>query len=216
MPFRAKRNSIMKKILSTLAIVLAVGTSVVAPGMAVAKAPVYKAAGPKGGVGYTTSATGENRYAVVYTGDSRMKRDVVANYALLRAAELTTESGFEWFAVLSTTVKDVEVGSADDMASRTGQFMGNPNSTTTGAGSDQSAGSGTNEPGIPMGPSTGGFGGGDVPPAVLERWKPKKVVQAVLIIQVGKGDNASFPDVTKQPEIFDAKSTAEEIRATMK
>lgn len=206
----------MKKILTKLAIILAVGTSVVAPGVVAAKAPVYKAAGPKGGVGYTTSSMGENRYAVVYTGDSRMKRDVVANYALLRAAELTSESGFEWFAVLSTSVKDIEVGSADDMASRTGQFMGNPNSATTGAGSDQSAGSGGGDANVAMGPSTGGFGGGDVPPAVLERWKPKKVVQALLIIQMGKGDNATFPDVTKQPEIFDAKSTTEEIRAAMK
>jgi len=206
----------MKKILMKLAMVLAVGTAVVAPGVVAAKAPVYKASGPKGGVGYTTSSMGENRYAVVYTGDSRMKRDVVANYALLRAAELTSESGFEWFAVLSTSVKDIEVGSSDDMASRTGQFMGNPDSTTTGAGSDQSAGSGTNESNVPMGPSTGGYGGGDVPPAVLERWKPRKVVQALLVIQMGKGDNASFPGVTTQPEIFDAKTTAEEIRATMK
>lgn len=206
----------MKKLLSTLAIVLAVGASVAAPGVVVAKAPVYKASGPNGGTGYTSASTGENRYAVVYTGDARMKRDVVANYALLRAAELTSEAGFEWFAVLSTTVKDIEVGSADDMASRTGQFMGNPNSTTSGAGSDQSAGSGGSDSSIAMGPSTGGYGGGDVPPAVLERWKPRKVVQAALVIQVGKGDNASFPDVTSQPEIFDAKATIEEIRAAMK
>jgi len=205
----------MKKLLTKLAIVLAVGTAVVAPGVVVAKAPAYKAAGPKGGVGYTTAATGENRYAVVYTGDSRMKRDVVANYALLRAAELTSEAGFEWFAVLSTTVKDVEVGSADDMSSRTGQFMGNV-TAGSGAGSDQSAGRGGGDSSVAMGPSTGGFGGGDVPPAVLERWKPKKVVQALLMIQVGKGDNATFPDVTSQPEIFDAKATIEEIRATMK
>lgn len=205
----------MRKLLTKLAIVLAVGTAAVAPGVVVAKAPAYKAAG-KSGAGYTSSSMGENRYAVIYTGDARMKRDVVANYALLRAAELTSEAGFEWFAVLSTSVKDIEVGSADDMSSRTGQFMGNPNSATTGAGSDQSAGSGGGDGSVAMGPSTGGFGGGDVPPAVLERWKPRKVVQALLIIQMGKGDEASFPGVTTQPEIFEAAKTIEEIRATMK
>ena len=47
----------------------------------------------------------------------------------------------------------------------------------------------------------------------MERWQPKKVPQAVLIIQMGKGDQANFDGLTKQPEIFDAKSTIAELRA---
>jgi hypothetical protein len=47
----------------------------------------------------------------------------------------------------------------------------------------------------------------------VEHWQPKTVPQAVLIIQMGKGDQASFPGVTKQPQIFDAKSTVDELRA---
>lgn len=204
------------KLLAKLAVVLALGTAAVVPGMVAAKPPVYKAAGPNGGVGYTNTKVGDNRYVITYTGDARMKADVVANYALLRAAEFTTEGGHEWFAVLTTSVKEIEVGSAEDVASRTGTFMGNPDTVNGGSGSDQTAGSGLSDSKIPMGPSTGGFGGGDVPPAVLERWKPRKVSQAVLLIQVGSGDQASFPGATKQPEIFEAKKTAEEIRASVK
>jgi glycerol-3-phosphate dehydrogenase len=205
-------RELLMKLLAKLAIVLALGTVAVVPGVVAAKPPVYKAAGPNGGLGYTNTKVEENRYVITYTGDARMKADVVANYALLRAAEFTTEAGHEWFAVLTTSVKEIEVGSAEDVASRTGAFIGNV-TASSGAGSNQSAGSDSS---IPMGPSTGGFGGGDVPPAVLERWKPRKVSQAVLLIQVGSGDQASFPGATKQPEIFEAKKTAEEIRASVK
>lgn len=206
----------MKKILIVAAAVLATATAFAAPGIATAKAPAYQAAGPKGGAGYTTAPMGNDRHVVIYTGNGRMKRDVVANYALLRAAELTSEAGFEWFAVLSTSVKSIEIGGEDDLSTRTGAFIGNMSGAGSGAGADQSAGSGTNDASPQSGAATGGYGGGDVPPVVLERWKPRKVEQAVLIIQMGKGDNASFPDLTTKPEIFGAKATAEEIRAMMK
>jgi hypothetical protein len=206
----------MKRLLIIAAAVLATGMTFAAPGVATAKAPAYQAAGPKGGTGYTTAAMGNDRHVVIYTGNARMKRDVVANYALLRAAELTSEAGFEWFAILSTSVKSIELGSEDDLSTRTGAFIGNTATAGTGAGSDQSAGVGRGDATVPSGPTTGGYGGGDVPPAVLERWKPRKVEQAVLIIQMGKGDNASFPDLTTKPEIFGATATIEEIRATMK
>jgi hypothetical protein len=48
---------------------------------------------------------------------------------------------------------------------------------------------------------------------MMERWQPKKVPQAVLIIQMGNGDQAKFDGVTKQPEIFDAKATIAELTA---
>jgi len=173
-----------------------------------ATAPTYQQAGPKGGAGWATQALPDGRYVVSYTGDSRMKKDQVAKFAFLRAAEFTQEQGFEWFAVLSSKVRDVEIGSADDMAGRTGNFIGG-DSAGTGTGVEAGGGSGT----VDMGPSTGGFGGGAAPPGVDEHWQPKKVTQAVLIIQMGKGDQAQFPGVAKQPEIFDAKSTIAELRA---
>jgi len=179
------------------------------PNMVQAATPPYQAAGPKGGMGWTTAAAPNGRFVVAYTGDTKMKKDEVANYALLRAAEFTQEQGFEWFAVIASTVRQVEQGSANDLAGRSGAFLNN-DTATTGAGSDQAAGAGG---GVDMGPSTGGFGGGAPPPSVVEHWQPKTVPQAVLIIQMGKGDQASFPGVTKQPQIFDAKSTVDELRA---
>jgi hypothetical protein len=107
-------------------------------------------------------------------------------------------------------VRDVEVGSNDVLSGRTGNFMGN-NSVGYGNGGGNGVGGGGGN--VNVGPTTGGFGGGDVNPNVLEHWQPKKVPQAVLIIQMGKGDQANFPGLTKQPEIFDAKSTVDELRA---
>ncbi len=54
------------------------------------------------------------------------------------------------------------------------------------------------------------------PRTVTERWAPPMVLQTVIVIQMGKGDDASFPGLKKAPEIFSAKTTAEEIRAKMK
>jgi hypothetical protein len=96
------------------------------------------------------------------------------------------------------------------MAGRTGNFMGN-GSVGYGSGGGNGVGGGGGN--VNVGPSTGGFGGGDAPPAVLEHWQPKKVPQAILIIQMGKGDQANFEGLTKQPEIFDAKSTIAELKA---
>ena len=42
------------------------------------------------------------------------------------------------------------------------------------------------------------------------------VLQTVIVIQMGKGEEASFPGLKKAPQIFSAKTTAEEIRAKMK
>ncbi|MGZ3297900.1 MAG: CC0125/CC1285 family lipoprotein [Asticcacaulis sp.] len=186
----------------------------VAPATVSAATPTYQAAGPKGGTGWTAVALPNGRNAVTYTGDSKMTKDQVAKFAFLRAAEYTQESGFEWFAVIVSTVRDVEVGSQDDMAGRTtGAFMGGTTAsgvTGTGGGNNMAGNGGGS---VDMGPSTSGFGGGGVDPSVLEHWQPRKVPQAVLIIQMGKGDQAKFEGLTKQPEIFDAKSTIDELRA---
>ena len=202
----------MKKALTLVsAMLLLAGTAgMVGTAQAAPAAPVYKAAGPQGGAGWAVSAVPNGRYAVSYTGDSKTKKDQVAKFAFLRAAEFTQEQGFEWFAVIASSVRDVEVGGADDLAGRTGNFMGNNSiGYGNGGGNGMAGGGGT----VGTGPSTGGFGGGDAPVGVMERWQPKKVPQAVLIIQMGKGDQANFEGLTKQPEIFDAKSTVEELRA---
>ena len=208
----------MRQRILLVSTLLALGLATTLPAVAsAATAPVYQAAGPKGGMGWTTAPAQDGRFVVAYTGDARMKKDQVVSYAMLRAAEFTQESGFEWFAVIASKVREVEQGSANALSGTSGAFLNNE-TASTGSSPVQSASGGNatiggGDSGVDMGPSTGGFGGGAPPPSVVEHWRPKTVEQAVLLIQMGKGDQASFPGVTKQPQIFDAKSTADELRA---
>lgn len=154
-----------------------------------ATSPSYQALDGRTG-GYASQPIESNRYVVSYTGVKGMPKEQVAKYAMLRAAEVTQESGNEWFAVVSTTTRKVDLTKALSSAiGADGHFLD-------------------------TGFSFGGWGGGAPPAQVLERWKPDDVAQTIMIIQVGSGDDARFPGLTTTPEIFDAKSTTEEIRGS--
>jgi hypothetical protein len=183
-----------------------------------AKKPVYQAAEAPNRPGYLTATpAADGLVTVVYTGAKGMNKAQVAEFALLRAAELTRESGEEWFAVMETRTQDVELAKpGEELQSHTGGFISGGEAAGTGTGGGRAASpSGTADSSTRGGPSTGGFGGGDVPYQVLERWTPPKVFQTALVIRMGKGDNASFPGVQKAPEIFGAEATEAEIRAKM-
>lgn len=178
--------------------------------------PPYEAAADISSAGWLTAPAENGRYYVAYTGSKGMNRKQVAEYALLRAAEFTTESGQEWFAVIETKTQKVALAQKDDLRSRSGSIIGGPGGASAGsAGSSASSPRGTSDASTAGGASTGGFGGGAPPTAVTERWTPPQVTQTVIVIQMGKGDNASFPGVKKAPEIFPAKTTAADIRAKM-
>ena len=183
-----------------------------------AAAPVpYEPAASLGSPGYLTAPAEAGRHTVVYTGARGMTREKVAEYALLRAAEFTQESGQEWFAVISKSSQSVTLEPAkQDIQGKSGGVLGGESTGTNagGAGASESP-RGVSDSGTRGGPSTGGFGGGDVPYQVLERWEPPKVFQTVIVIQMGKGDKAEFPGVTKAPEIMPAQTVASEIRAKM-
>jgi hypothetical protein len=51
------------------------------------------------GYGYFQQKLETDRYRVSFTGNSYTQRDVVENYLLYRAAELTRETGHDWFIV---------------------------------------------------------------------------------------------------------------------
>lgn len=181
-----------------------------------APAPTYQAAAHLNSPGHLTAPTDEGRFTVAYTGSKGMSRAQVAEFALLRAAEFTLESGQEWFAVIDTTTQNVQLLEEEDLKNRSGGgFMGGESAGTGSGGAGPAPTPGAADSMTRGGPSTGGFGGGDVPYQVLERWTPPTVPQTVLIIQMGKGDEASFPGLAKAPEIFGAQGTAEEIRAKM-
>ena len=181
-------------------------------------APVYEAAADINNAGWLTAPAEDGRYYVVYTGTKGMTREQVAQFALLRAAEFTAESGLEWFAVTQTKTQKVALVAKDDLRSRSGAIIGGPGGASTGSGAAGASTSprGATDSSTAGGASTGGFGGGAPPTSVTERWVPPMVLQTVLVIQMGKGDDASFPGLKKAPEIYSAKTTAEEIRAKMK
>lgn len=188
---------------------------------ATAPAPVatYEAAASLNSSGYLTAPAENGRHTIVYTGAKGMSREQVAEYALLRAAEFTVESGQEWFAVIDTKNQKVQLSRGKgDLQGRSGEFMSGGESSGTGSGG---AGATPSSAGVADsmtrgGPSTGGFGGGDVPYQVLERWTPPSVHQIVIVIQMGKDTQAAFPGLDEAPQIFAAKSTAVEIRGRMK
>lgn len=210
----------MRRMKPALSLAIAVALGVCASTPSTAAPPPKATYEPAPGLeasGWLTANADDGRYTVVYTGFPGMKKDQVAEFALLRAAEFTSEAGLQWFAVTRKTSRTVSIDPRkNDLSSKTGGSLGGNPTTGTGSGA---AGGGT-QPGVSNsttrgGPSTGGFGGGDVPYQVLERWQPAKVPQTILEIQMGSGDEAKFKGLDKAPEIFDAKKVSSEIRAKM-
>lgn len=60
---------------------------------------IYVVASGPGEYGYSERKLTETRYRVSFTGSSRTPVDLVQDYALLRAAELTVQKDYDWFEV---------------------------------------------------------------------------------------------------------------------
>jgi hypothetical protein len=177
--------------------------------------PTYQAAGGPNSIGHFAAPAGAGRQIVTYTGNKDMSAAQVAEYALLRAAELTLESGHQWFAVIQTSSTRVAPTDINDIQGRSGSVL-STGATGAGTGGDRTgATAGVGDPSVPGGPSTGGFGGGDVPYQVIERWRPPTAYQSSIVIQMGSGKEANFEGLTKAPEIFSANDVAARIRAKM-
>ncbi len=98
----------MKKlVLAAMAALLLAGCETATP-----YAPV--AAG-HGHQGYSETRVAQDRWRVSFSGNSVTPRDTVEIYLLYRAAELTTEQGYDWFetAQRSTEKRTTFVGSPD-------------------------------------------------------------------------------------------------------
>lgn len=73
---------------------------VIALGLVLAACATEAPYGPKAlgqSYGYTDQRLGENRYRVTYTGSTATSRETVENYLLRRAAEVTLDSGYDYF-----------------------------------------------------------------------------------------------------------------------
>ncbi len=176
--------------------------------------PTYQAASGPNGVGHFSAPAENGRQLVVYTGTKDMSVGQVAEYAMLRAAELTLEAGKEWFAVVNSNTAQLHPSNVNSITS-SGPVLAT-GGTDAGASGQSPAGPGVSDASVPSGPTTGGFGGGDVPYQVIERWRAPTVPRATLIIQMGSGSQASFPDLPNAPEIYSAQEVATSLRAKLK
>ena len=61
---------------------------------------LYHPASSARGSGYSEQKLETNRYRVTFTGGPSTPAGIVQDYALLRAAELTLNMGYEWFTVV--------------------------------------------------------------------------------------------------------------------
>ncbi|HSW14473.1 MAG TPA: hypothetical protein VLI06_16620 [Solimonas sp.] len=68
----------------------------------------YHPADSRGGEGYTETRLAPNHYRISFNGNSLTPSETVQNYALLRAAELTLQEGYDWFRLA-----DQETGHKD-------------------------------------------------------------------------------------------------------
>ena len=62
------------------------------------------------GFGYVDQRIEADRFRVVFSGDGGTPSTVVEDFALLRAAELTLENGFDWFRVTQRSLDAEERG----------------------------------------------------------------------------------------------------------
>jgi hypothetical protein len=68
-----------------------------------ATATPYQPAAAGGGYGYAEQRIESNRYRITFTGNADTPKQTVENYLLYRAAELTLQSGFDYFVFASDT-----------------------------------------------------------------------------------------------------------------
>ncbi len=77
---------------------------------ACATATPYGPAGPDSRYGYSEQRIDSDRYRINFAGNSVTSRDQVEMSLLLRAAELTRENGYDWFATVNrATDRDVRL-----------------------------------------------------------------------------------------------------------
>ena len=87
------KTSLIKPVLAAAVAALALS--------ACATATPYQPAGPGRAGGYAEQRLENDRYRVSFSGNSVTSREEVEMGLLLRAAELTSESGFDWFATVN-------------------------------------------------------------------------------------------------------------------
>lgn len=73
---------------------------------ACATQPLYSPAEDAEAPGYRETRIADNRYRVSFTGRAETPGEEVKNLALLRAAELTLDAGYDWFEVVDRETRE--------------------------------------------------------------------------------------------------------------
>ncbi len=81
-----------------------IGTALLVFGMlaACATSTPYGPATQSGGYGFSEQRVEDNRYRIVFRGNSSTPRETVENFLLYRAAELTKNNGFDYFILMES------------------------------------------------------------------------------------------------------------------
>lgn len=131
--------------------------------------PPYAAATSAGGAGYSETQIESDRYFVTYRAPAAVDAQLLQDYALLRAADLTLQNGRDWFWVDRRTLDDAA-------SSRSGPSIGvGVGAGSWGGRSGGSVGVGMNFP----------LGGGD---------QSQRARSATLEIRLGNGPKPDDPN----------------------
>lgn len=88
--------------------------------------------------GYANQRLEDDRFRVTFSGNSSTSRDVVENYLLYRAAEVTKEAGADWFRVIDEDIESLVRFRSTGGASGFGTFGGFSTFNSFGGGVDGS------------------------------------------------------------------------------
>jgi len=134
---------------------------------ACASTPTYAPAATPNGAGYSETQIESNRYFVTYRAAGAANAQLLQDYALLRAADLTLQNGREWFWVDRRTLDDQN-------AQRSGSSIG------IGIGGGSWGGRGGGSVGVGMSFPLGGSG--------------QRANSATLEIRMGEGPKPDDPN----------------------
>ncbi|MBB5519872.1 CC0125/CC1285 family lipoprotein [Amphiplicatus metriothermophilus] len=87
----------------------AAGAAVLLAACATAVGTAYQPVDTKG-YGYSETRIERDRYRVVFAGDGATPPEAVEDFALLRAAELALQNGYDWFRVVGRSLDYAEKG----------------------------------------------------------------------------------------------------------
>ncbi len=117
------RNFIVVAALSVLSACAAVG-------------PVAYGPADEKGFGFDEQRIEDDRYRITYQGSGGMAPELVEDYALRRAAELTVQSGFDWFRVTGRDLVGEERGGVSIGTGVGTSSYGRRSSVGVGVGAD--------------------------------------------------------------------------------